>query len=564
MSGTVYQSKTKELQQEAAPKSGFILRKEIIYNALSRLVDLLASGLGLLLLSLLFLLIGMTIKRESPGPIFYRGKRAGKGGKPFWILKFRTMFEDQDSYNGPKVTAQDDPRVTPLGNWLRHTKLNELPQLWNVLKGEMGLVGPRPEDYDIAMAWPEEVRNEVLAVRPGITSPASVVYRDEESLLSQEGLMDSYLNQVLPTKQRIDLLYIRHRTILSDLDVIFWTFVALIPKIGKAQVPESLLLWGPLSHFFNRYVSWFLIDSLIAFCAVGLSEIIWRISEPLKLGWQTALLVGVGTAMAFSLCNMVFGLQNVSWRHAPAREMFKLAISTVLAITVAIGIDILDAPEELPKRMMLVAAALSFTGFVAARYRERLLTGLAASWIRFRQGEQTLGERVLVVGAGENGSLAAWLLHRKDFAQFYSIVGFVDDDPRKYALKVEGYPILGTTQDIPRLVKQMDIGLIVYTIDKILPKERRRIIRLCRQTQARVAMLPETIRFLQNQVGIHTGDEQTNSDASLNPDQQVLPVEQASLWLDGLEKVTQSKDWDGVQTQLRHIRSELQRMKTEK
>ena len=201
MSGTVYQSKTKKLQPEAALKSGLILRKEILNNTLSRLVDLLASGLGLLLLSPFFLLIGMTIKRESPGPIFYHGKHAGKGGKPFWILKFRTLFEDQDSYNGPKVTAQDDPRVTPQGSWLRHTKLNELPQLWNVLKGEMSLVGPRPEDYDIAMAWSEEVQNEVLAVRPGVTSPTSVVYRDEESLLSQEGLMDSYLNQALPVEQ---------------------------------------------------------------------------------------------------------------------------------------------------------------------------------------------------------------------------------------------------------------------------------------------------------------------------------------------------------------------------
>lgn len=524
-----------------------------------RVLDVVAAALGLLLLAPFFLLISIAIRRESPGPVFYRGKRAGKNGQSFGILKFRTMYERPESYAGPRVTAKDDTRITPLGNWLRNTKLNELPQLWNVLKGEMSLVGPRPEDYDIAMEWPESIRQEVLSVRPGITSPASVVYRNEESLLSQDGLMDDYLNQVLPSKLRLDLLYIRHRTVFSDLDVIFWTFVMLLPRIGKVEIPESLLLWGPLSHFFSRYASWFFMDSLTAFVAVGLTEVLWRLFEPLNLGWDVAFLAGIATTFAFSLCNLILGLQNISWKHAPAREAIKLAFSTSVAVMAVVALDQVIFSRDLPPRMMILAGALTYGGFITARYRERLLTGLASRWLRYREGAQILGERVLIVGAGDNGSLAAWLLRRKDFSQFYSIVGFVDDDPRKYALEIEGYPVRGSTCDIPQLVKQLDIGLIVYTIEQIVPVEQQRILETCRQTSARIVMLPEMIRFLRVQLGIKNQDEELSASEQV-PSSSSITVSQALMWLEAIESVTKTRSWEGLDAQLRHVRSELNRV----
>jgi lipopolysaccharide/colanic/teichoic acid biosynthesis glycosyltransferase len=177
-----------------------------------RAFDIAASFLGLLLLSPVFCLVALLIKRESPGPVFYRGPRVGLGGKVFGILKFRTMYECAASYQGPSITARDDDRITPLGKWLRETKVNELPQLWNVLVGEMSLVGPRPEDPEIARTWPEAARREILSVRPGVTSPASVVYRDEEKLLKSATVMDDYLKIMLPDKLRLDQIYVRsHR-----------------------------------------------------------------------------------------------------------------------------------------------------------------------------------------------------------------------------------------------------------------------------------------------------------------------------------------------------------------
>ena len=212
-------------------------RFPFLRDGIKRGFDILIALVGLGLLWPVFLVLGVAIKRDSQGPVFYRGKRSGKGGKVFNILKFRTMYEQPESYTGPGVTAEDDPRVTRLGGWLRASKMNELPQLWNVLKGEMSLVGPRPEDVEITEAWPEDIAREVLSVRPGITSPASVLYRDEEALLYSSRLMDAYLGGIAPSKLRLDQLYVRYRSPLLDLDILLWTFLVLLPRVCSLNPP---------------------------------------------------------------------------------------------------------------------------------------------------------------------------------------------------------------------------------------------------------------------------------------------------------------------------------------
>ena len=170
----------------------------------------------------------------------------GKDQRPFKMLKFRTMYERPSSYEGPRVTCNGDERITPFGRWLRDTKINELPQLWNVLIGEMSLVGPRPEDVEIAKTWPDEVRKEILSVRPGVTSPASILYHAEEKLLSKSTVMEQYFSEILPDKLRLDQLYVRNNSFTADLDIIFWTLAIFIPRISKVTIPEGLL-------FFDRF-----------------------------------------------------------------------------------------------------------------------------------------------------------------------------------------------------------------------------------------------------------------------------------------------------------------------
>jgi len=192
---------------------------------MKRLFDLAFSTFFLFTLFPLFLFIAILIKLDSPGPVFYRAVRVGKDGEPFRLYKFRSMAADAAS-KGPGITHQGDPRVTRVGNWLRRFKLDELPQLINVCKGEMSLVGPRPEDPRyVALYTPEQ--RAVLTVAPGVTSAASLRFRHEEQLLTGANWEDTYLQVVLPEKLKIDLDYIQRRTFATDLLIIWQTFLVL-------------------------------------------------------------------------------------------------------------------------------------------------------------------------------------------------------------------------------------------------------------------------------------------------------------------------------------------------
>lgn len=193
-----------------------------------RALDLIAASLGLVLLSPLLAAICLWIKLDSPGPVLHRGQRVGKDGRPFHILKFRTMVANAAKL-GPGITVGVDPRITRAGRFLRRTKLDELPQLINVVRGEMSLVGPRPEDPRyVAYYTPEQRR--VLGIRPGITSPASLIYRDESSLLAGANSEQVYISQILPKKLAIELEYLPRYGFWNDLGVIFRTVWAVVAR----------------------------------------------------------------------------------------------------------------------------------------------------------------------------------------------------------------------------------------------------------------------------------------------------------------------------------------------
>lgn len=187
---------------------------------LKRAFDLIVSLLVILIALPLWLAVAMAIKLDSPGPVFYRGTRIGKGGNLFTLYKFRTMVADAPR-QGPGITQQADPRITSVGRLLRRLKIDEMPQLINVLKGDMSIVGPRPEDPRYVAHYTPEQRR-VLTVRPGMASPAFTKYRHEEELLAAAGddLEHVYLTQILPDKLRMDLDYIEQQSFLFDLSVL--------------------------------------------------------------------------------------------------------------------------------------------------------------------------------------------------------------------------------------------------------------------------------------------------------------------------------------------------------
>lgn len=199
-----------------------------------RAFDLLASAAGLLLLSPLFGAIALVVKLGDGGPVLFRQERVGRGGRPFHMWKFRTMVTDADG-DGLLLTVGPDRRITPVGRVLRRVKLDELPQLVNVLAGDMSLVGPRPEVARyVAMYTPEQRR--VLDLVPGITDPASVKYRDESRLLGEAADPElAYVHEVMPDKIRINLEYAERATVVGDVRLILATLVALLPRRALAS-----------------------------------------------------------------------------------------------------------------------------------------------------------------------------------------------------------------------------------------------------------------------------------------------------------------------------------------
>lgn len=186
-------------------------------EGLGRWVDGLCAAAGLIFLSPVLVGAALAVKLSSPGPVLHRAVRVGRAGNPFAMLKFRTMVVG--AVAGPGITAVADPRVTPVGQVLRRWKLDELPQLVNVLRGEMSLVGPRPEDPRYVARYTPEQRR-VLRVRPGLTSPASLRFFREESMLTGEDWETAYLQRILPAKLSEDLEYLDHRSARSDLTIL--------------------------------------------------------------------------------------------------------------------------------------------------------------------------------------------------------------------------------------------------------------------------------------------------------------------------------------------------------
>lgn len=196
---------------------------------MKRIFDVTASGLGLLLLSPLFLIVAIWIRLDSPGPVFYRQTRVGRYNKDFRLLKFRSMRIGSDK-KGLITVGGRDPRVTRSGYWIRKYKLDELPQLINVFKGDMSLVGPRPEVRKyVDLYTPEQLH--VLDVRPGITDMASIRYRNENELLEQAADPEQfYRDTVMQDKLRINLEYVADHSFVKDLKIIFMTFKAVVTE----------------------------------------------------------------------------------------------------------------------------------------------------------------------------------------------------------------------------------------------------------------------------------------------------------------------------------------------
>jgi lipopolysaccharide/colanic/teichoic acid biosynthesis glycosyltransferase len=204
---------------------------------MQRLLDIVFSAAALLLLSVFLLPVALLLRLTGEGEVFFRQERVGLHGKPFFLYKFATMLKDSPNIGTGTVTLKDDPRVLPLGKFLRKTKLNELPQLLNVLRGDMSIVGPRPQTRRCFDAFPLRSREEIVKVRPGLSGVGSIVFRDEEGLMHASQEPERLYDQVImPYKGQLEEWYVSHKGLGTYFKCIFLT-------AGAILVPGSRMTW---------------------------------------------------------------------------------------------------------------------------------------------------------------------------------------------------------------------------------------------------------------------------------------------------------------------------------
>ena len=211
-----------------------------MYKVLKRLLDIVVSFIAIVILLPLLIPVMIGLKLTGEGYIFYKQKRIGLNNKYFYILKFATMLKDSPNLGSGSITLRNDPRVTPMGGFLRKTKINELPQIFNILLGDISLVGPRPLVDKTFNAYSEEVRKVIYRVKPGLTGIGSIVFRDEESLISNSDLEPhAYYEKVIaPYKGELEMWYQKNASLWTDIKIVFLT--VWVVMFSKSELPYRM------------------------------------------------------------------------------------------------------------------------------------------------------------------------------------------------------------------------------------------------------------------------------------------------------------------------------------
>jgi len=446
-----------------------------------RLFDVATSAIGLALTAPAFLVVAILIKLEDGGPVFFRQERVGYRGRIFRILKFRTMLVNEGE--GPMITVGEDPRITRVGRWLRRFKFDELPQLVNVLRGEMSMVGPRPEvPRYVGLYTPEQRR--VLDFVPGITDPASIQFLNEAQILARAADPErTYLARILPEKIRLQMEYGLESTVRKDFLVVVDTLRHLWPRTRP-------LLMGRLV----RYRRSIIIGTHILLVALG-----YRLAYELRFDFRVApadlvifwltlpllLAIRLGTYRAY-------GLFAGYWQHFGLGDLFRLlravTMGTLIFAVALAAIGLIPGPA-VPRSVLIIdwAAAIFLVGGV------RLI---ARSMREAQVFPQVSGRRTLVIGGGDK---AERLLRevRRPSGSGLRVLGLVVDALRTETYAIHGCAVVGTLADLPALVQAHRAEFIVIALDAPSSETMERVIAQCRAAGVEFKTLPSLFELLE-------------------------------------------------------------------
>lgn len=457
-------------------------------------MDVLASAAGLLLLLPLFLLIAVAIKLDSPGPVFFRQERVGRHGVTFRIFKFRTMTVGPSS-GGMQVTVAGDRRITRIGAVLRRTKLDELAQLLDVLRGTMSLVGPRPEVPRYVAHYPPEWRERLLSVRPGITDFASVRYRDENELLASASDPErEYIEVVLPTKLRYALHYVDNPTLASDLRVLGLTlrtvFVPSLPSPWSVIRMNDSKLWAWLDQAMsalnprNRAVA-MVSDALVILAC-------WHATYLFRLGferWQPGRpwyddYVSFGVVLAYLLCMTLTGVPRGLWRFFGFDDFRRVAVACLIAGMLSAVVVLMAQLVGVARAVLLLHPLFTMVALSLMRMAYRMVWEHARSRVSGDDGEP---RRAIVLGAGEAARRLVGAIHRRDG---WTVLALLDDDPAKRGLRIGGVTVQGGIADLALPHILAGATHVIVAMPSAPPEIRERVLELARHSGLAVMSVP--------------------------------------------------------------------------
>lgn len=458
---------------------------------MKRTFDVLAALVGILVLWPLFVVAAVLIKLDSPGPVFYKQVRVGRGLRPFFIRKFRTMVEHAAS-SGELLTIGQDKRITRVGRFLRQHKLDELPQLMNILQGDMSVVGPRPEVPRYVELFRSQY-SKILTVRPGLTDLASLKYVDEGEILARSSNPEEeYKNTILPEKIRLAELYVYHLSFLFDLAIIVQTLLCLmkipvvvceipglpvppmkIQSISGATMKGLILKWRrPLIVILD--IGLIVLANYLAFWLRFDGAIPGSVTEGFlkSLPW----LVGIRGA-AFALFRLNEGL----WRYTSVWDFQNITIGVSSSTLAFYGwVHWGMGNVEYPGSIYVIDSILLVCLLTGVRLSSRLLR----ERVIYRHKK-----KVLIIGAGDSGERIVREIKTQG-SYSYQAIGFIDDDESLRNQRIHGVKVLGTRKDLLTILKEKKPTEVVLALKQAKPALVREIISVLEPFKLSIKTVP--------------------------------------------------------------------------
>jgi lipopolysaccharide/colanic/teichoic acid biosynthesis glycosyltransferase len=444
---------------------------------MKRLVDCVLAAVGLVFLLPLLVLVGVLIKLDSPGPVFFRQRRVGRDGKPFDIFKFRTMIQGAHKM-GSRLTVKRDPRVTRLGRLLRWAKIDELPQLFNVLRGDMSLIGPRPEDPHFVKFYSPAQRR-VLLVRPGLVGPSQIQGRDEVEDYP-EGLKDTetyYIEHILPPKLQRDIEYVDGATFWSDMGLLVHGVWATVRGAFKAKY-----LWRR-----RRRIALMGVDLVLVVSAYALALLMrydWQWPE-VDWAYQTLTLV----AFLQPPLLVYFGAYHGIASYFGLWDLVALFKAVTVGSIAAAGVTYFVGSQSHPRSVFAINGVLLLLMLFSSRYILRV-------WARRHpRRRKHMRAKTIIVGAGRGGEQMSRALV-EDPSSGYEPIGFIDESLECWGSRIHGIKVLGGTAELPLVLSAKKVGFVFVCLSDVTAATAGEVADICTAAGVDYRMLPALSELL--------------------------------------------------------------------